>query len=1245
MHMQTVNEANWTLGHGSVAIKGINPHLGALPTARKHGGGLRRFANDAQSSKRLFVVAAQRRSRGPANGGNSANTRKNSFEEDSSNAFTTKKEHKRSNTNKNNKIKNKKSVSATSGHTRRPSKGFGSYEINDKSRKVDKDREISSILESLFVSVDDPDDEEEEDDAEDHGINGTNGAFALDSSADELTDTEYAEVLGIETSPADALAGVNAEVEAALEAVTSSFHFPLDPFQVKSVRHIIAGRSVVVCAPTGAGKTAIAEGATKHFMELGGKIIYTTPLKALSNQKLYEMRETFGNEYVGLQTGDASINPEARIVVMTTEILRNMLYRTPDDPGGGVEVRLADVRLVVFDECHYLGDPGRGSVWEECVINLPRGILILAMSATVRNPADLCGWIASVHGRCDMVTTSFRPVPLSWHFCFAPNGTGGPAKLLPLLNTHKRAINPELLPPHIRFANQKQRNKEVGYGSWDRMDYKSDSKGNLGVSVRTLNELVGSADGDWFNKPRAERVPSVSAVVDILRKNSMLPAIWFIFSRKECDAAVQNLLASIIPEIGLTSAEERELILEEVGALQKDQPEAVKEEAVAPLAAGLAAHHAGCLPGWKALVERLFQRGLVKLVFATETLAAGINMPARTTVISSLSRRRDGGISVLTHNELLQMAGRAGRRGYDTLGHCIILQSRWEDAQVGYDIIRKGPEPLRSQFASNYGMVLNVLWSRTMDEAQGFLARSFSHYLGGAGAARVREEIQQLETAAQNLLDDAGRRADDAFSDTSSADTPSPSALWDKYQKLMGRRKEERRAARMLRTQLAEERGEIAAGMIQKIGFPCVVCFDATNSTIAVNQSHEGTGETVPAVAMFQITWDDVSGIWSRDTTVFPRGLAAALMDEEVEGNVWGMSRNAVYVCIGMDNRVYAVPRRYICSVGNVQEMPWVHMDDDTKSSITASICQLKRLSWRISKSNVGILVAPGSALTATKVASKLPLNTDFDLIQPASEGLEAFYEQRSRVSEVKSEIERIKTDKLFAQASKHYSKVMAKAEALLDRSKLLRLELDGRLEGGWRQFERIVKVLEESGAFQADSGMSSKGFSPLGLVAREIRASNELWIAVALTHASVQTLTPPILAAVVSALVAPDAFNRANVYVAYPPSDTVTIAVAELEPVRASLMATQVEAGVDMPVVIDIRMAGVVEAWASGIGWREITADCGLDDGDVARLLMRTVDTLRQIAYCQHLLPGLRSSARMAARAMDRKPISDLVA
>ncbi|GBF97817.1 DEAD DEAH box helicase [Raphidocelis subcapitata] len=218
----------------------------------------------------------------------------------------------------------------------------------------------------------------------------------------------------------------------------------------------------------------------------------------------------------------------------------------------------------------------------------------------------------------------------------------------------------------------------------------------------------------------------------------MLPAIWFILSRAGCDQAA--LTAGLGPP--LTSAEEQAAVAAELRDLSAEQPEAVRTKFVPALLRGVAAHHAGCLPGWKGLVERCFQRGLVKLVFATGTLAAGINMPARTTVISSLSRRTDDGIALLPHNELLQMAGRAGRRGYDTQGNCIVLPTRFEGAETGARIIAAGPEPLASRFATSYGMVLNLLSAYTLEQAREFLSRSFGQYLSGAANARQLQEGQ-----------------------------------------------------------------------------------------------------------------------------------------------------------------------------------------------------------------------------------------------------------------------------------------------------------------------------------------------------------------------------------------------------------------------------------------------------------------------------------------------------------------------
>ena len=981
------------------------------------------------------------------------------------------------------------------------------------------------------------------------------------------------------------------------------------------------------------------------------------------------MRERFGVDGAGLQTGDASINPEGDIVVMTTEILRNMLYRTEDDPGGPSENRLAGVSLVVFDECHYLGDPGRGSVWEECIINLPSNILILAMSATVRNPADLTGWISSVHGECDLVQTTFRPVPLTWQYCLTPGE--GKISLLKLLNEKNRGINPQLLPPAARFAASLRTEDDEDEEEWGRVDTGKKAGKNRGMRVRTLGELLdGLEEGeDWHRMPKWQRIPSIEGVVLALAQKQMLPAIWFIFSRKECDASVHRLATG---GIVLTNDQERAEIVREVEALRADQPEAVKNTAVPALIAGLAAHHAGLLPGWKALVEKLFQRGIVKVVFATETLAAGINMPAKTTLLSALSRRRDAGIASLTHNELLQMAGRAGRRGYDTQGYCVIVQSRWEDPEFAYDIIRRGPEPLRSQFTTNYGMALNLLWTRTMEEAREFLDRSYARHLSGAGAARVQAEIAALEAKAQKIMLDVGGKAVTAGGSSTNGGTADGTELlsgdgiaemeasgaifgswegdlWLKYQKLQGRRREEKRAARLLRAQLAQERGFTAASALMQLGMPRVVGLDLSGSNI------DDSSYCLPALCVLRLSPD---------------------------GPLKGFDPGQ-FLCLGADNMLYVVGVRHISAVSEKHGLASFGVsgalsDDNSLDEVTLGylntaqtvLDHAQRLrharSWNDTGS--GVAMTEGSSLTAV-YAVKLPLSHELSLIQASDESLEALREQRERVTQVKAGLDALRQDKRFARASKRYARASEKAGVLLDRAAALREELEGRMDGGWRKFESVVAVLEDAGAFEAPSegnnasqeeaaadftkeereviflGPDRRRFTPLGLVAREVRGSNELWLATALTHQALQTLRPPQLAGVISALVSADAISRPNIQAAYPPSDEVFAAVEALEPDRAALAALQIRAGLDVPVNIDLRLSGVVEGWASGLGWADVTGDCGLDDGDVARLLMRTVDALRQVSYCEHLLKPLRTAARQAAAAMNRKPISDLVA
>ena len=447
------------------------------------------------------------------------------------------------------------------------------------------------------------------------------------------------------------------------------FDFELDDFQKEAVNYINEGKSVVVCAPTGAGKTCIAEAAIQKALEEDTRLFYTTPLKALSNQKFYDFGKKYGQGNVGLLTGDTSINREAPIVVMTTEVFRNMLYNTNF---GSLKDNLRDVKYVILDEVHYMNDEQRGTVWEESIIYCPQSIQIVALSATVANSQQLCDWINTVHSKTELVYTDFRPVPLR-HYYF---DSSKPFDILPLLT-------PE---------------------------------GKLNRKIKPEKKIN-------FHSRQAKRQNSVKDVINVLNKKEMLPAIFFTFSRKKCDENMEKCA-----QINLITQEEAKQIREEIREFLKDHPYLENNKNLEYLYNGVASHHAGLLPAWKLLVERLFQKGLIKVVFATETLAAGINMPARTTVISAISKRTDSGHRMLNANEFLQMSGRAGRRGMDKVGFVVVMGTQFQSPEEVADLVRSGANSLESQFSPSYSMVLNLLQNLELEQAKELILKSFGYF-------------------------------------------------------------------------------------------------------------------------------------------------------------------------------------------------------------------------------------------------------------------------------------------------------------------------------------------------------------------------------------------------------------------------------------------------------------------------------------------------------------------------------------
>ena len=467
------------------------------------------------------------------------------------------------------------------------------------------------------------------------------------------------------------------------------FNFELDDFQKEAIEHIRNGKSVVVCAPTGAGKTCIAQSAIHLALENGSRIFYTTPLKALSNQKYFDFSNKYGEQNVGLLTGDTTINRGAQIVVMTTEVFRNMLYGTTF---GELKDNLKDVKYVVLDEVHYMNDEQRGTVWEESIIYCPVNIQIIALSATVQNSQQLTNWINTVHSKTEHVYSDFRPVPLRFYYY----DSSKPDTVLPLLTP--------------------------------------DGKLNKKIKPESKHK--------YFNKKTAVKNP-VASITLALKEKNMLPAIYFTFSRKKCDENAQKCAS-----LDLLDKEEAQKISLLVDEYIKENPYLENNSQIELIKKGVASHHAGLLPGWKALVERLFQQGLIKMVFATETLAAGINMPARTTVISSISKRTDEGHRLLSANEFLQMSGRAGRRGMDEIGYVVVVGTPFQTPEEVAALATSEANPLESKFSPCYSMVLNLLQRFSIDEAKELILKTFGYY---SSTDRISPLLAQMEEY-QNII-------------------------------------------------------------------------------------------------------------------------------------------------------------------------------------------------------------------------------------------------------------------------------------------------------------------------------------------------------------------------------------------------------------------------------------------------------------------------------------------------------------
>lgn len=499
-----------------------------------------------------------------------------------------------------------------------------------------------------------------------------------------------------------------------IAAFAEQLSFSLDGFQRDSCESLAEGRSALVAAPTGAGKTTVAEFALFLAMRTAhSKVFYTAPMKALSNQKFHEFVDAYGPDAVGLLTGDTNINPTARIVVMTTEVLRNMLY-------AGSEL-LANLGYVVMDEVHYLADRFRGAVWEEVIIHLPREVLLVALSATVSNAEEFGHWLQAVRGDTDVIVSEERPVPLNQHALLQSN-------LIELFDPESSTprVNPELL----RFARSSGR--EVRGGPRSRRDRQRSHGGHRG------NWNAQSRDASKLRRPE---------FIELLRHHTLLPAIFFIFSRAGCDAAVTQVMRS---GVRLTTPEERttirELVDDRIGIIADEDLGVLGYwEWTEALQRGVAAHHAGLLPVFKEIVEELFQRKLLKVVFATETLALGINMPARTVVLEQLEKFNGEARVPITAGEYTQLTGRAGRRGIDVEGHSVIQWSEQLDPQSVASLASRRSYPMNSSFRPSYNMAVNLIDQFGRTRTREILESSFAQFQADRAVVGMAQKIRDNE--------------------------------------------------------------------------------------------------------------------------------------------------------------------------------------------------------------------------------------------------------------------------------------------------------------------------------------------------------------------------------------------------------------------------------------------------------------------------------------------------------------------
>lgn len=1079
------------------------------------------------------------------------------------------------------------------------------------------------------------------------------------------------------------------DISAQEALILSAFPFTLDTFQTSALRALTRGESVVLSAPTGAGKTIVGEMAVYLALCRGLRVFYTTPLKALSNQKFYDFKKLFGERRVGLLTGDVTINRGAEVVVMTTEVYRNMLYADSTEVMADKPVT-EDLFAVVFDEFHYLNDSNRGTVWEESVINSPDHVLLVALSATMSNTDDVKDWFSSVQGPTALIESSVRPVPLNFAYCdhesmtplFAKDTKKGRQKR----GFGRRGLKDERnskmeMKLHPKLLRRLKESKD------DRDRHSRKSPRARGEEEDPVNVMKGkyrdiAAKAKRRTRDRYAEIPSFPFVVRNLLRRDMLPAIIFIFSRAGCDRAA---VAASSERSDLVTEEEREQIRERLDDFVAENPGMVPPDRLNLAMQGIASHHAGLLPLWKLCVEELFQDGLIKVVFATETLAAGINMPARTTVISSLSKRAgEQGFVSLTTSEVLQMAGRAGRRGKDVLGHSVALRSRNEGALEAFKVLTAAVDALQSKFTPNYGMVLNLLSARPLEDAKKLVDRSFGNFLrekqcrdrsGKSGNdAALGADLETLireKAALESVLEEAREIV-------KSVDEKQLRL----YVKSLERVKAEKRALSYLVQQSTDMDSELIEETLTFAPAGTRLLLREKNPGLSGGaqrrQKRRGYSAALAAAAegdlgtelkSFYLSatdpeWEDIDNEAQEQSESVMEAVLLDLHSDsagilpmfaavDANGVLRLFNHNAVSRLLYDEE---AVDVEALVSEWSEMSLPgrskWRSIGGEQYSAPLPNEldCIADRVRhWRLERRQ---------RLESNREHGVKQLNPDQQHPEVSA--------QRERVRYAKGKVREQELHKneriaMIMAAKRAIPRIEATLGGNMDpygtkRRKGKREEgpkryaaiRHGTRDGAsgndaittiqnssWEEFMSIVSVLQHYGFVDENHHVTS-----FGSIGAKVRSENELWTSLMLLQPSLENVSPIHLGAILGATQMEP--SRPDVYMGHEVSSETKEVVAEVAAERVRLHAVQAECNVFTPIYLDADLMGLVETWACGVSWVELLSRTSLQEGDACRILRRVLDLLRQVQYLPVVSEGLKRNSKRAVALLDRFPVTD---